>query len=40
VAFVLDFEQFRFEDIQQPLPDRLNSLFVQLIYPNGNRGLG
>jgi len=40
VALVLDFEQFRLEGIQQPLPDCLNSLFVQLISLYCRRGLG
>ena len=40
MAVVLDFEQFRLEGVQQPLPDDFNSLFVQLIHPYSKRGLG
>jgi hypothetical protein len=40
MAFVLDFEQFRLEGVQQPPPDDFNSLFVHLIHLYGKRGLG
>ena len=33
MALVVDLQQFRFEGLQQPLPDRCNPLFVHFVPP-------